>query len=87
MCEPVDGKQPFSISVLDRTRGNELTLKHEGFRLNLKKNFLDVGVTGPRNEPLRCLISRQCLFWVTDLGGWERWLHAQALSTPESPGH
>lgn len=46
MYEPVDGEQMFPISVLDRMRGNELTLKHEGFRLNFKKNFLDVGVTG-----------------------------------------
>lgn len=63
MYEPVDGEQLFPISVLDRMRGNELTLKHEGFRLNLKKNFLDVGVTGLWNELLRCLISRHCLFW------------------------
>lgn len=38
------GEQLFPISALDRMRGNELTLKHEGFRLNMKKNFLEVGV-------------------------------------------
>ena len=31
----MDGEQLFPISVLDRVRGNELTLKHEGLRLNM----------------------------------------------------
>lgn len=44
MYEPVDGDQLFPISVLDRMRGNELTVKQEGLRLNIKKYFLDVGV-------------------------------------------
>ena len=59
----MDGEQLFPISVLDRVRGNELTLKHEGLRLNIKKYFLAVGIVGLGNELPRCLISGQCLFW------------------------
>ena len=55
----MDGEQLFPISVLDRVRGNELTLKHEGLRLNIKKYFLAVGVVGLGNELPRCLISGQ----------------------------
>lgn len=58
----MDGEQLFPVSVLDRARGNELTLKHEELRLNLKKYFLAVGVAGLGNESPRCSISGQCLF-------------------------
>lgn len=51
-------------------RGNEFTLKHEGFRLNIKKNFLNVGVVGLRNELPRCLKQGQCLFWLQPGGPW-----------------
>lgn len=46
----------FFIFVLDRLRGNEFIVRYEGFRLNVKKNFLDVGVVGFWNELSRCLI-------------------------------
>lgn len=54
--KPVGGReQLFPISALNTMRGNEFTPKHEGFRLNIKKNFLNVGVVGLWNELARCL--------------------------------
>lgn len=50
----MDEEQLFPISVLDRRRGNELTLKQEGGRLNIRKNFLDAGAIGLQTELPRC---------------------------------
>lgn len=65
-----DEEQLFPISVLDRRRGNELTLKQEGGRLNSRKNFLDAGAVGLQNELPWCSSAGQCLL-ATDLYVWE----------------
>lgn len=63
----------FPISVLDRRRGNELTLKQEGGRLNIRKNFLDAGAVGLQDELPWCSSAGQCLL-ATDLYVWEHWV-------------
>lgn len=86
----MDEEQLFPISVLDRMGGNELTLRHEGGRLNMRKNFLDAGVFGFQSELPRCSSSGQGLFWPRifmcgSTGCVEGWLRSPTLSKLGSP--